>query len=678
MSEIPAARVSPAAGATPSSIPPADPGMASSGHTLAAFARGALPEPIIEALSEPTIEALSEPALEALSEPALEALSEPTIEAASEPALALSPGPERASDEVFGPARPSYSPPASGEFGSLGSGRATTGGFGRRTLPPPAPRPARRSLLPTAPREGAGDSGPAPSLTGSAPPGPVGAAEGGAAREALPDTEAPFGASSRLEPAPSTVLTEPVAIPRRLVRPAGSAPRPLPQVLSSLAKVPLAPRGSRHEQEAPPTPQQRLTDGLNGAYALFVSTAVLTYLWVELYVRHAHVFLKGLAPSAPDAIKGLLSFDVLVACSPAVVICALPSLLSYTLIASGQRSLDTRLAFDVPGGPSSLREAGLGAAFLEARRRWRHEKVHVASARRRTEQNGQLYGFLVSLSLSLCAMVAARQVLFGEAPSTQTEKVALAVATALLITFARDVGRMAVRVANRDASGRMLAWNIKRLLMTVVGTLLLSGFAFAGSLPDALQGPAGWLLIGGGMALFADQVMEAVGERFAAVFGIKRPPPSDAENLRRLDGMGEGDLERLGEEGIDSIHALAMCSTAKLFFNTPYALQRICDWQDQALLVVRLGEPKARFFREQLQLRGAIDAQRLAADFLGHERLDEKERQDLVKMLGFPSDAQARMVLERLACDDMIRQLACYRKALPVDVDANDAPNSAP
>ncbi|HEU4411537.1 MAG TPA: hypothetical protein VFS43_40200 [Polyangiaceae bacterium] len=458
---------------------------------------------------------------------------------------------------------------------------------------------------------------------------------------------------------------------------AGQA-RPWPALLGLFAQRARDLMRARMRPEAASSLAQRAADAFADVYAFVVAAGLSLYLFGELYVRHAHLYLQSL-PAPPPA-GGLFSAEVLVACSPAAVVCALPTLLSYSLIAAGQRSLETRLNFDVPGGPSSQREAEWAPAYVEARLRWRHEAAHVVLARKRIAHHGRLYGLLVSLLLGLCAMIAAPQVLFGRPPSTQPEKVALAVATALLINFARDVGRMAVRAANRDASSRMLAWNIKRLMMTAVGTLLLSGLAFAGSLPEALQGPAGWLLIGGAMALFADQVMDAVGDRFAALFGVKRPPQDDGESLRRLDGMGEDDLERLGEEGIDSAHALAMCSTAKLFFNTPYALQRICDWQDQALLVVRLGEPKARLFREQLQLRGAIDAQRLAADFLRPGRVDDKQREDLVKVLGFASEPQARMVLERLACDDMIRQLACFRKALPFDVDAGDAaaPLAAP
>ncbi|HEU4536604.1 MAG TPA: hypothetical protein VFS00_20910, partial [Polyangiaceae bacterium] len=539
-SEIPAAQGAETTGAGHSSLPPADPGVASSNQTLSAFARVA-------------------GGFEVLSDSAIEALSEPVSGAISEPASATPFEPERASDDVLAPRRPSTAPPPAADFVPQMVPRPTLTGLGRRTFPPPAPRPARRSFLP-GPLHGVVTSSsfpPEASLREASEPETT---EAPAPREVpieVAATMSSFRAAPAPEPtpapapapAPSTVLTEPIAIPRRRL---GPAPRPALRPRSSPAR--LAP-GRPHDEHEALSPWQRLVDHVNGAYALVVSTGVLAYLLVELYLRHADLFLKSLATGAAGPGKGVLSLDAIVACTPGVIVCALPSLFSYSLIASGQRSLDTRLAFDVPAGPGSSGEGSWGAAFTEARLRWRHEKVHVASARRRTEQNGRLYGFLVSLSLCLCAMVAARSALFGAAPTTPAERVALAVATALFITFARDVGRMAVRVANRDASSRMLAWNIKRLLMTVVGTLLLSGFAFAGALPDTLQGPAGWLLMGGAMALFADQVMEAVGDRFAAVFGVKRPPPVDAESLRRLDGLGEDDLERLGEEGVDSIHA---------------------------------------------------------------------------------------------------------------------------
>ena len=64
------------------------------------------------------------------------------------------------------------------------------------------------------------------------------------------------------------------------------------------------------------------------------------------------------------------------------------------------------------------------------------------------------------------------------------------------------------------------------------------------------------------------------------------------------------DYARLIEEGVDSVHALAFFPTPRLFFNTRYSLQCICDWQDQALLLTYFGAARAQLFRERLGIRG--------------------------------------------------------------------------
>ena len=61
------------------------------------------------------------------------------------------------------------------------------------------------------------------------------------------------------------------------------------------------------------------------------------------------------------------------------------------------------------------------------------------------------------------------------------------------------------------------------------------------------------------------------------------------------------------------MHALAFCPTARLIYNTRYSLQRICDWQDQALLLAYVGTSLGTKLREQYLVRGVLDAHFLAA-----------------------------------------------------------------
>ena len=48
-----------------------------------------------------------------------------------------------------------------------------------------------------------------------------------------------------------------------------------------------------------------------------------------------------------------------------------------------------------------------------------------------------------------------------------------------------------------------------------------------------------------------------------------------------------------------------------------YGLPRICDWQDQALLIERVGRTNALLLREQFFIRGAIAARRFALQKFG-------------------------------------------------------------
>jgi len=133
--------------------------------------------------------------------------------------------------------------------------------------------------------------------------------------------------------------------------------------------------------------------------------------------------------------------------------------------------------------------------------------------------------------------------------------------------------------------------------------------------------------------------------------------------------MNDEEVDRLVEEGIDSVHALAFYSTPKLFFNTPFSLHRICDWQDQALLIALLGASRGRIFRDQLMIRGAIDAQRVALDVTS-KNLPATDRTDLLKVLGLSTEVQAQLAFRFLADNEVARRIAIYRKAAPTTSNA--------
>jgi len=144
---------------------------------------------------------------------------------------------------------------------------------------------------------------------------------------------------------------------------------------------------------------------------------------------------------------------------------------------------------------------------------------------------------------------------------------------------------------------------------------------------NPLRGRTGALLIGIGVALMGERILRVVTNRAASLLGLEGFASPEPGNLNIIDGLSEEDAARLAEERIDSIHALAFTPTARIFFNTVYGLPRICDWQDQALLIERVGRTNALLLREQFFIRGAIAARRFALQKFGppEEKPQEKE-----------------------------------------------------
>ena len=111
----------------------------------------------------------------------------------------------------------------------------------------------------------------------------------------------------------------------------------------------------------------------------------------------------------------------------------------------------------------------------------------------------------------------------------------------------------------------MLAWATKRLLVTITGTILFSALAFAGELDqiDVFKRGFGSILLGAAVAVLGDRITLALNQRAAATLGIALPERSERNALHQINGLEDEDALRLGEEGIDSVHALALCATPK-------------------------------------------------------------------------------------------------------------------
>ncbi|MFO0756665.1 MAG: hypothetical protein U0359_09250 [Byssovorax sp.] len=377
------------------------------------------------------------------------------------------------------------------------------------------------------------------------------------------------------------------------------------------------------------------------------------------------------AVTAPTLMRS--SFERLLFAAGVALLPALPLLLTLCLSRMVTHALDARVEY----GRTATFEAHPGRrrgadAWIvrSARRLWHHEAEQVTHASTRMREHAAFYGFVASAALSIVTMLliapAVAQTLDNPGHDGRYRvPIALAVGSAVAIAFLRDTGRMLVRAAHRDSSTPMFAWATRRLLLLISSTLLLCCMAFfSKDLEGLIKGATGWVLLGAAMAILGDRAVDAVDNRAARLLGVAPQRTRDEDDLRQIEGLGEDDRLRLAEEGVDSVHTLAFQWTPKLFFSTPYALHRICDWQDQCLLLVRLGPSRARMFREQLGIRGAIDASHAIEDILALPEGDE-DAGDLMRMLGFPGDTQGRVALERIACDEGIARLEVFQRAIP-------------
>jgi hypothetical protein len=399
--------------------------------------------------------------------------------------------------------------------------------------------------------------------------------------------------------------------------------------------------------------------------------AILLVVWgAMLFVTYARV-----RADLTDIPRSLVTVSAV----GMVLLCALPTILMFCLALLAQGSLNARLSFEVAGAPGDDESddgfaTHTAAARERAARIWRYESKQVQRARGRFVTHAGVYGFVSSMVLLCCLILVLRDLAKMDVEhATYRSLGAISVGTAVAVAFGADLARMLIRSASRDSSPRMLAWATKRLLVTITGTILFAALAFAGELDqiEVFKRGFGSILLGAAVAVLGDRITLALNQRAAATLGIALPERSERNALHQINGLEDEDALRLGEEGIDSVHALALCATPKLFFSTPYALPRICDWQDQALLIARVGASRAQLFRDQLMVSGAIDAARLARQMLSGA-LDEGQREEVNTVLGFGNKAQAKVAFESLATDVGIAVLRAYRAAMPALVVSDE------
>ncbi|MBK7829336.1 hypothetical protein [Nannocystis sp.] len=303
------------------------------------------------------------------------------------------------------------------------------------------------------------------------------------------------------------------------------------------------------------------------------------------------------------------------------------------------------------------------AALRQAEWLWNYER-----SRAQTRYEAGLlpqvavFGLLSSATLSFCVLGIhlPPEQLFPNIANTPTWHiwVAWTVLATATTSFLLTMGRILVRIAGDDATTRTFA-NAARSygLCVVSGGLLACLTVSTTEAPETAQMS---IAMGIAVGLLGDRAFLAVSNRAAAMLGAEPEVVDPGNELRSIEGLGADDQQRLQEESISSVHGLAFVPVPRLFFNSSLNLQRICDWQDQALLQVYIGASRARALREFFQIRGAVDAQRLAGL---QATMSAELWQQLVACMSFPSEAHLRQLFTRLTSDGRIDELRAYRGA---------------
>lgn len=166
-----------------------------------------------------------------------------------------------------------------------------------------------------------------------------------------------------------------------------------------------------------------------------------------------------------------------------------------------------------------------------------------------------------------------------------------------------DLGR---RTFRHDVTGASAMWCLVTL---VLGPVLAATVAVLWRM-DVPQDNGWWA---GGVVLFfagyaPRRVIAAIEQAAIQLLKIGGPSgvaPTRQIPLSQIRGIGPQIEERLSEEGIDDVNALASAEPIRLLRNTSFDLRQILTWIDEAILIVTL--PRSWQALEEEGISGAID-----------------------------------------------------------------------
>jgi hypothetical protein len=362
----------------------------------------------------------------------------------------------------------------------------------------------------------------------------------------------------------------------------------------------------------------------------------------------------------------------------ALFVIFLPLVLSYTSFLSAKARIN-RMRFDLHLPGTSDPEAQ--RILRNVQESWLYERRRFRSALAKTGAHALVFGLMTMLVLALSFIVYQQAVgvaathrawLFDRSAQalqtlgTQLDSlrlrglIAVACAAAAGSGFLLHFARILVRLANQDFNARMYSWACRSTFFVLVATLVSAALAARDSAQGLIQYPHQAVLLGTTIAVFGSSVLELIADKAAGIFGLGAQTPRKPTDLLLIEGLTPEDIERLAEEGVDSLHALAFVPTARLFFSTNHSLQRLVDWQDQALLHVYVGSTRAQALKEKMLHRGAIDLWGTVHGMGG--AAEDPRRASLAQALGMDAGQLAAFV-ETIRQDQVTRRLHAHWSA---------------
>jgi hypothetical protein len=283
---------------------------------------------------------------------------------------------------------------------------------------------------------------------------------------------------------------------------------------------------------------------------------------------------------------------------------------------------------------------------------WLREQERVCRARR------ELVLYAVALGILASALLQAAVVVYVHStPNAHVDlpslgqQVAVAGATAVAVAFVISFGNILVRSARGDATGRTLAVACRCVtfggLFAVIAAAMLSDQGVIDTMPEAL-------FTGLVASFLGEPLVETVFQAITIVFGASTGGDDNLDKFELIEGLDEVERLRLNDLGVTSLQGLAFASTPFLYFFTRYGLRRICDWQDQALLLILVGRNANAALWLQ-HFRGASKLQQLR-DQLGVADL---------AALDMDKVEDARALMDRMEAEPQIREIRVWSQCTP-------------